>query len=36
MENKEFYSALDDLEQQKGIDRQIFIDALQNALVFAY
>ncbi len=32
---KEFFSALDDLEREKGIPRQIFIEALQNALLSA-
>ena len=36
MTNKDFFSALEDLEREKGISRQIFIDALQNALVAAY
>ena len=36
MENKELFEALEKFEQEKGIDRQVFLDALQNALVFAY
>ncbi|MBQ1269459.1 MAG: transcription termination/antitermination protein NusA [Clostridia bacterium] len=36
MTNKDFFAALEDLEREKGISRQIFIDALQNALVAAY
>ena len=35
MTSKEFFLALDELERQKGLDKQIFIDALENALSFA-
>lgn len=36
MVNKDFFAALADLEREKGISQQIFIDALQNALASAY
>ena len=36
MVNKDFFMALDALEQEKGIDKQYFIDALQTALASAY
>ena len=36
MVNKEFFLALADLEAEKGISSEIFIDALRNALVSAY
>ncbi len=36
MINKDFFLALEDLEREKGISQQAFIDALENALVFAY
>lgn len=36
MVNKDFFLALDALEQEKGIDKQYFIDALQTALTTAY
>jgi N utilization substance protein A len=35
MINKEFFTALDDLEKEKGISKQVFLDALENALVSA-
>ena len=35
MTSKEFFLALDELERQKGLDKQIFLDALENALSFA-
>ena len=36
MIKKEFFLALEDLEKEKGIPQQTFIEALENALVFAY
>ncbi len=36
MIKKEFFTALEDLEREKGIPQQTFIEALENALVFAY
>ena len=36
MINKDFFLALEDLEREKGISQQAFLDALENALVFAY
>ena len=36
MIKKEFFSALEDLEREKGIPQQVFIEALENALVFAF
>ncbi len=36
MVNKEFFSALADLEREKGISEEIFIEALSNALASAY
>ncbi len=36
MINQDFFLALEDLEREKGISQQVFIDALENALVFAY
>lgn len=36
MVSKEFFEALADLEAEKGISREIFIEALRNALVSAY
>lgn len=36
MINKDFFLALEDLEREKGISQQAFIEALENALVFAY
>ena len=35
MTNKDFFAALADLEKEKGIPRQVFLDALENALVSA-
>lgn len=35
MNSKDFFQALDDLEKQRGIDKQVFIKALENALTFA-
>ena len=35
MTNKDFFSALADLEKEKGIPQQVFLDALQSALVSA-
>ncbi len=35
MTNKDFFAALADLEKEKGIPQQVFLDALQNALVSA-
>ncbi len=36
MTNKEFFSALEDLEKEKGISPETMIETLENALVFAY
>ena len=36
MVNKEFFAALEDLEAEKGISSEIFLDALRGALVAAY
>ncbi len=36
MLNKDFFEALADLEKEKGISHEVFIDALQNALASAY
>ena len=36
MENKEFFEALTQLVAEKGIDRDVFIETLQNALTSAY
>lgn len=36
MVNKDFFQALIDLQEQKGIDSQYFIDALESALTSAY
>lgn len=35
MVNKDFFAALADLEREKGIPREVFIEALQNALASA-
>lgn len=35
MINKNFFAALKDLEKEKGISKQIFIEALENALISA-
>ncbi|MCM1437907.1 MAG: transcription termination factor NusA [Roseburia sp.] len=35
MVNKDFFAALADLEKEKGIPQEVFIDALKNALVSA-
>ena len=34
--NKEFLLALDLLEKEKGIEKEILIEAMENALVTAY
>ncbi len=36
MKSQDFFLALDDLEREKRIKKEIFIDALQTALVIAY
>ena len=36
MVNKDFFQALKDLEEQKGINQEYFIDALESALTSAY
>lgn len=36
MINKDFFQALDDLQTQKGIDKEYFIQALESALTSAY
>ena len=35
MISKDFFLALDDLEKEKGISKDVFIKALENALTFA-
>ena len=35
MISKDFFLALDDLEREKGISKEVFIQALENALTFA-
>jgi len=35
MTNKDFFAALEDLEKEKGISREVFLEALENALVSA-
>ena len=36
MVNKDFFAALEDLQREKGIDREVFISALEQALTSAY
>lgn len=36
MANTDFFTALDDFEKEKGIPKEVFIEALENALVSAY
>lgn len=36
MVNKDFFLALEDLEREKGISQEVFIEALENAMVIAY
>ena len=36
MVNKDFFQALNDLEEQKGINKEYFIEALESALTSAY
>ena len=36
MTNKDFFLALDALEQEKGISKEYFLDALKSALTTAY
>ena len=36
MVNKDFFQALEDLETQKGINKDFFLDALEAALTSAY
>ena len=36
MVNKDFYAALREICEEKGIERQVFLDTLQNALTSAY
>ncbi len=36
MINKDFFQALEDLQEQKGINKEYFIDALESALTSAY
>lgn len=35
MTSKDFFLALEDFEKQKGLDREVFLNALENALSFA-
>ena len=35
MTNKDFFAALEDLKKEKGISREVFLEALENALVSA-
>ena len=34
--NAEFMNALEDLEREKGISKEILIDAIETALISAY
>lgn len=34
--NQEFMEALEELEQEKGIDKQTLLDAIKTALISAY
>ncbi len=34
--NSEFIAALDELENEKGIDKQVLLDTIENALISAY
>ena len=36
MINKDFYAALEEICVSKGIEKQVFLDTLQNALTSAY
>lgn len=36
MKNQDFFLALDELEKEKRIKKEIFIDTLQTALAIAY
>lgn len=36
MINKDFFIALEDLEREKGINKDIFLEALESSLVLAY
>ena len=36
MINKDFYAALEEICESKGIERQVFLDTLENALTSAY
>lgn len=36
MVNKDFFAALDVLEREKGIDKEVFIEILQSSLALAY
>lgn len=36
MTNKDFFAALDDLEKEKGIDKELVLSALETALTSAY
>ena len=36
MINKEFFAALEDLEREKGISSEVFLETLRNAVGFAY
>ena len=35
MINKDFFAALQDLEKEKGIPQEVFLEALENALISA-
>ena len=36
MVNKDFFVALDDLERERGINKEVFVNALEQALTSAY
>ena len=36
MTSKDFFQALDDLQEQKGINKDYFVEALESALTSAY
>ena len=36
MINKDFFVALEDLERERGIDKEVFVNALEQALTSAY
>ena len=36
MVNKDFFAALEDLEKERGINKEVFVSALETALTSAY